>query len=59
MGHVAALIGGVHVDLKTRDQAGAVYRGRAEGAAEGGARVPERPRLRHAGLAAAGARSRR
>ena len=43
MGHVATVIGGVNVDLKTSEQGGAVYQRRAEGEAEGGAGVPRTP----------------
>ena len=50
MGHVATVIGGVNVDLKTADSRRRLHR-RAEGEAEGRARVPRRERVRDAGLA--------
>ena len=51
MGHVTTVIGGVNVDLKSAEQGRERVSRRAEGEAEGGARVSRRERVHDADLA--------
>ena len=53
MGHVTTVIGGVNVDLKSASRVANVYRDRAQGEAEGRARVPRRERVHDADVARA------